>query len=320
MPEVVFVYPIIRKDFVKRSLLTLFNFTKRDKFKVIIVDQSIDGLEKEFIEQFSDLYIRMKNQGFAKAANEGIIHALRWEVPYIAVVNDDTEFMYDGWLEDALEEFKTDERIVAVCPESPRVAGWGYGLEHGECIEVVPYKASYTPEEIAYLKQGDYDAVEIQSRHQFEIPKSFPMTKRGVVDGIAMWLPIFKREAFIKLGLFEERFVWGGGEDYEMLARAYSCAWPIDREYCEGDDSPNHLRMVSTMKSWVWHHWGKSKDIKETLDPKLFEGKEPWNDLSSIFPPEINGGNHVDPWGHWKDEEGKRRPFRRIKDIKIDLP
>lgn len=302
MSKLTIVYPIVRTDFIEKSILSLEKYTNEDDYQVVVVDQSIKGLDREFIDNHIDLYLRMKNAGFSKAANEGIIHGLKWETPYICVANDDTEFMHKGWIEGIEEEFATDPHILAVCPESPRVAGWGYGLDHGACIEILPYKEEYTDEDILYLKAGDYNKEEIQSRHEFKIPESFPFTKRGVVDGIAMWLPVFKREAFIELGLFEERFIWGGGEDYDMLARAYSCAYPIERDEC---DPTQHRRMVSTMKAWVWHWWGQSKDIKETLDPKLFEGKEPWNDNGKLWTPSF------DVWGHYDDENGIKKPIKR---------
>lgn len=304
-PIITIVYPIIRTDFIRRSVETLAKYTPAFQFKLVIVDQSISGIDaalKQWLYEGEHLYIRMKNEGFSRASNEGIIHGLKWQTPYICVMNDDTEFMYHGWLNDALEEFKTDEHIIAVCPESPRIAMWGYGLNNREHVELIPYKQEFTPEDIAYLKQGDYNKEEIQSRHEFTIPSTFPFTKRGVVDGIAMWGPIFKREAFIELGLFEEKFIWGGGEDYDMLARAYSCAYPIERDDC---DPKYHRRMVSTMKSWVWHHWGQSKDIKETLDPKLFEGKEPWNDNGKLWTPTF------DVWGHY-EENGVKKPIKRV--------
>lgn len=312
MADVTFVYPIIRTDFIEKSIHSLSKTVPAEQFKLVIVDQSLDGISEKlrnWLFENDHLYIRMKNSGFSKASNEGIIHALKWNTPYIGVVNDDTHFMYYGWFKDLLEEFNTDPHIVAVCPESPRVAMWGYGLNHGEHVEIIPFKDNFTAEDIAYLKQGDYDGQEIQSRHEFKIPESFPLRKRGVVDGIAMWLPIFKREAFIELGLFEEKFIWGGGEDYDMLARAYSCAYPIQRDSC---DPAHHRRMISTMKSWVWHWWGQSKDVKSTLDPKLFEGREPWNDNGQLWGPTF------DVWGHYTDENGVKKPIKRKAPVYIE--
>lgn len=323
-PIITLIYPIIRKDYIYKSLQTLNEYTIRDKYKVIIIDQTIDGLDSDlsnpYLNGYVDMVIRVKNQGFSGAINLGIIHALRWNTPYIGIVNDDVEFIYYGWLEDTLSEFDTDPRIIAVNPECPKVAGWGYGLDNSQYIEILPYKEKYSKEDIEYLKKGDYDGEEIQSRHAFEIPKSFPLTKRGVVDGFAGWLPIFKREGLIQLGLYDERFVWGSGEDYDMLARAYSCAWPIDRKECEGDDSPSHLRMVSTMKSWCYHHWGKSKNEASNLSPELFRHKESWNNLSELWPQDLNEGHPFDVWAHYTDEQGKRKPLRRIKSIKVNIP
>src|SRR3990167_791948 len=313
MSDVVFIYPIIKTDQIGRSLETLHKFTDRSKFKVIVVDQSIEGINPE-LYKYIDMWIRMRNEGFSKASNEGIIHALKWQTPYISIVNDDTEMMFSGWFEDAIKEFDTDPHILAVSPESPRVAMWGYGLEHGTHLDIISYKDEFSQKDIEYLKQGDYNKEEIQSRHPYQIPKSFPFTKRGVIDGIAMWMPIFKREAFIELGLFDERFVCGGMEDYDMLARAYSCAYPIPRDVC---DPRFHRRMVSTMKSWVWHWWGQSKDHKEKLDPRLFEGKEPWADADYLWPPEINEGHHMDVWGHYTNKDGIKKPLKRIQEVKI---
>lgn len=303
MPELTIVFPIIRTDFIGKALETLYRFTDKEKIRVIIVDQSIDGLREPLK---CDLYIRMKNQGFACASNTGLIHGLRWGTPYLAVANDDLEWIYSEWWEDLLEEFKTDERIIAVNPMCPKIAMWGYGHTNGEYLEILPYSENYTKEQIDYLKAGDYDEAEIKSRHNYEISKTFPFTQRGVVDGFAGWLPVFKREGLLEIGLYDERFVWGGGEDYDLMCRAYSCAWPIPRETC---DARYHKRMVSTMKSWLWHHWGQSKDVKEKLDPKLFEGREPWNDLDAIWTP------RCDPWGH---DNGK--PLVRDPHVHIHTP
>jgi hypothetical protein len=160
------------------------------------------------------------------------------------------------------------------------------------------------------LKAGDYNKEEIQSRTPFEIPEIFPFTKRGVIDGIAAWLTIYKREAFIELDLFDERFVWGGGEDYDMNARAYTCGHPMPREDC---DPTLHRRMVTTMKSWVWHHWERStKSEQDKLDPELFKHKEPWNDLEALWTP------HFDLFGHYIDENGVSRPIKRKLPVHIE--
>jgi GT2 family glycosyltransferase/Sec-independent protein translocase protein TatA len=310
--KVAFIYPIIRTDFIERSIDTLTEYTEKGTYRIIIVDQSLEGIKQNLVDYLYEndhLYIRQKNQGYSNAANKGIIQALQGQTPYIAVVNDDTEFMYYGWFEDAIEEFDSDPKIVAVNPDSPRFSMAGYGRPHGDNLDIIPYKEKYTPEDIAYLKAGNYDKEEIQSRTPYEIPETFPFTRRGVMDGITTWLTIFKREALMELGLFEERFVWGGGEDYDMNARAYSCGYPVPRDDC---DPTLHRRMVSTMKSWVWHHWGKSKDSKFELDPELFKHKEPWNNLEELWAPTF------DLLGHYTDESGVIRPIKRKLPVLIE--
>lgn len=302
--KLVVIFPIIRNDFINKALETLRKYTT--DITIIVVDQSIEGFKGE-----ADMVIRMKNQGFSKAANEGIIHALQWNADYICVCNDDVEFMSPDWFDGIEEEFATDPRIIAVNPECPRVPLWGYGRDHGEYAEIIPYKEEFTPEDIAYLKAGNYEDM---AERVTDLPTTFPLKKRGVIDGFAMWCPVFKRGFFDKVGFFEERFIWGGGEDYSMMARAYSCAWPYDREEC---NPAFHWRMVSSMKSWVWHHWGQSKDAKQELDPKLFEGLTPWNDINSLWEIAPNG-QKIDPWGHWTDDKGVKRPFRR-KEMKVHI-
>src|SRR3990167_7208938 len=240
---ITFVYPIIRRDYISKSIETLLKFTDKSKFKLIVVDQSIEGLPDMYDV---DMVIRMKNQGFAAAANTGLRVGLSWDTQYLGVINDDTEFIYPTWLEDALEEFENDPRIMAVNPMCPKIAMWGYGHTEGEYLEILPYKEIYTPQDIVYLKR----------------------------------------------------------EDYDMMARIYSCAWPIPREECNPEF---HGRAVATMKSWVWHHWGKSKDTP--LDPRLFEAREQWNRLDLLWTPTS------DPWGH---TEGK--PNKRIPEVYVHTP
>ena len=341
MPVIVFVLPIIRLDFIDKALESLYKFTDNSKFKVIVIDQSLEGYKGNWGNKVN-MIIRQKNQGFAQAANTGIRIALSWGVPYIAVMNDDLEMIYPTWLEDALEEFKTDPKIIAINPECPRIALWGYGRPGGEYFELIPYKENYSSEDIRWLKQGDY-LIKLQERYEIE-PIDLPLRedgkrewgnkiyipidrigdektnpnlhkphgafihKRGVVDGFAGWLPIFKREGLIETGLYDERFVWGGGEDYDWMCRVYSCSWPIARDNC---DPAFHKRAVSTMKSWVWHHWGKSKDESSILDSRLFEAREGWNKLDELWTP------YCDPWGHTREDH---KPLKRDPKVYVHIP
>src|SRR3989304_3774437 len=118
MYELVIVIPIIRTDFIEKCLETLYQMTDPKLFRVIVVDQTPNGVYEK-IKDKVHFYIRPnRNLGFAKAANEGIIHAHRWGVPYIAVLNDDTELMPTPPQEGAVRPPPAPE--VRRCRSSPR--------------------------------------------------------------------------------------------------------------------------------------------------------------------------------------------------------
>lgn len=291
-----YIFNPIRPDFIYRALETLYKYTDMSESRVIVVDQTKNGFH--FTEGQVHLVLRpYRNLGFSKSMNEGIIHGLRWESQYITCANDDIEYMDERWWSGIEETFqKYGDRVLAVNPMSPREPGWGYGLPHGENIDLLPYK-KFTREDYDYLLRGDFSILDDR------LPKTFPRQKSGVIDAIATWHTTFKREAFEKIGLFEERFYPGGAEDYDLNGRAYR----------EG------YRMLGTTLSWVWHWWGKSKDsegeFQDTGLPIVDELR--WQKLGDLWPVEKNGGQNFDPWGKWTDASGAKHPMTRDATIGI---
>jgi len=301
MIKCTFVINPIRPDYIKNCILSLYKYTDMSDKKVVVVDQTKYGvfLNELWIEVNEKIHMYLRphrNLGFSKSHNEGIIHGLRWGSEYIACLNDDIEFMDDRWWNGIVETFKTDEKIMAVNPMSPREPGWGYGWEHGKYIDLISYKPEFTKEDYDYLLTGDFTSVQ-------GLPDSFPRHKTGVIDGIATWGTVFKKEFFQKFGLFEERYYPGGGEDYDMDARCYR----------EG------YRMVGTTRSWVWHWWGSSKDKEADYQGESLpiEDRFRWADRDYLWPPEKNGGQVMDPWGKWTDSQGKKHPMYRLPEIGI---
>jgi GT2 family glycosyltransferase len=86
----------------------------------------------------------------------------------------------------------------------------------------------------------------------------------AVIDGFPAWLVVFRRKEWMELGMFDERFN-AGGEDYDALARSYQAGY----------------RMLASSYSWVFHHWGQSKDEPDGLNWALPRAREPWNKLST---------------------------------------
>lgn len=313
MIEKLFVIPLIRTDYVDRCLKTLYEYN--DNFQVCLVDQSIEGVS-DYAFKRAHMYMRpYRNQGFAKASNLGMVFGYYQKFPYVCVVNDDVEFMDKRWWQGILDTFAKDPRILAVNPMSPREATWGYGRTSDNWREWKPpehfVSDSETQETIIPVIDGEpFGYKDIYTPEDYDkLLNKHPLYSNGaVVDAFAGWCPVFRRQFFDDVGLYDEKFFPGGGEDYDIDARAYSCAWPVARDTC---DDRFHKRLVSTSKSWVWHHWGKSKDKQAELDPKLFEGKTRWNNNDELWP------YGFDVWGH-KEYEAGRKPLNRVREIHVE--
>lgn len=302
MIENVYICPVLRSDLVGRMIETLYKNTPGN-FKVIVVDQTAKGLP-----DIEGVHLRIRpnrNLGFAKACNEGIVHALHWKSEYVTCINDDVEFINKRWWQGILDTFNMESKkeIIIVAPESPRIPLWGYGDTKGNYIEVIPYEKAFTEEGYDYLMKGDFSAVKVDTAGNPK-PKSFPEHYVGVCDAIAAWSPVFKRKALLEIGLWDERFYPGGGEDYDLMGRIYS----------------RDFRAVSTRKSWVWHWWGKSKDKqKEAQQTSMpIDSKRQWNQLGFLWPKEWNQGKGLDVWGYQTDKNGIRHKCVRKSEIAVE--
>lgn len=290
----VFITVALRTDFIHKWLETLYKYTDMKNNRVILVDQTLKGLP-----DLKGVHLKLRphrNLGFAKAMNEGIIHGLHWKSNYVTCVNDDVEFINKRWWQGIMETFKmpSTKEILAVNPESVRIPLWGYGDKEGRYIEVLDYKENFTDADYDFLLAGDF--THLKKKYP-DLPESFPGNYVGVCDAFAAWGPVFKRKCLEEIGLFEERFYPGGAEDYDYSTRVYSKGY----------------RAVSTRKSWVWHHWGKSKDERKKaaeqglpIDPKLG-----WQDLSYLWPKEYNEGNDICVWGYYDGKNGIKKPLKR---------
>ena len=251
----------------------------------------------QYIQDKVHLYLHpIRNLGYAKASNEGIIHGLHWNTPYICIANDDIEIMDKRWIDGIYQTFGMHKEIIGVVPMCPRVAGWGYGVNYNP--EVLPYKEEYTPADYDYLLAGDFSNVP-------NLPKNMPTNQKGnLVDGAAFIMPYFKREALLELGLLDEHFFPGSGEDYDMLARVYS----------------HDYRLVSTAYSWVWHHWSRAKDLfaSGTLEDPYYKCRPYWNEIGDLWRPEDNEGHPHDIWGHYTSANGMKRKLKRVDEIFVE--
>ncbi len=167
-----------------------------------------------------DIEVKCDNLGFAKAMNTGLRLS---DAPYVWCVNDDVVVLNKNWWQGIEETFNQYSTAMCVSPSSvcdPDGVGGTVVMQGFE------YKPDYGDEE--YNK----------------------LVNNSVIDGICMWGPVFKKELLDKVSgtvpgkaWFDESFRYGGGEDYDLNRRGYLSG----------------LRSVGTGKSYVWHHWHKTK-------------------------------------------------------------
>lgn len=254
-----FVFPIVRQDFIIPALESLAACTPAN-YKSIVINQTVPNPAFDtHLRSISDLVIQCRlNYGFAQASNFGARLAT---TPYVTVCNDDVVFLPEWW-EGIVSTFARFPTALVVAPMSPKEPGWGYGKP-------------------GYIIHAELEAVQ----HDHSLIQGFIEKYKGaVIDGIAMWCVTFKREEWVELGLFEERFFPGGGDDYDACSRAYQAGY----------------RCLATSSSWIWHHWGQSKDSGAagfaTAQPPA---RPNWNKLSTKgFGSEGLWEPDCDVWGH----------------------
>jgi len=182
--------------------------------KIIFINQSDHQVKNVDIE------IKCDNLGFAKAHNTGLRLS---DTPYVMCLNDDVVFINKKWWEGIEQTFNDYSTAVCVNPSSVCDPD---GVGGTVIMEGFEYKEDFSDEEYAKL------------------------LNTTVIDGICMWGPVFKREFLDKVGgivpgkaWFDEKFRFGGGEDYDLNRRSYLSGY----------------RCLGTGKSYVWHHWHKTK-------------------------------------------------------------
>jgi GT2 family glycosyltransferase len=262
-----FVFPIVRNDMILDALESLRIYTPQN-YKVIVVNQvKPDVLLWECdIWAKSDIVIRPHlNYGFAQAANLGTRLAT---TKYVTIVNDDVIFLPNWWdgIERTFERFNdTEKPPMVVAPMSPKEPGWGWGVP--DYVYHCRYCGGRIIDENRKCDCGKNEPLlleEIQA-HPERLKLLESQAGGAMIDGLAMWCVTFDREKWVELGMFDERFFPGGGEDY-------CSSWRIYKAGC---------RAIATSYSWVWHHWGKSKDDPDGLNVALPPARENWNKLST---------------------------------------
>lgn len=264
------ITPIVRPDLVEKMLETLHANTD-NIFYSIVIDQTKYGIDMSLRDKYKDLIIIRSpitdvhytgNLGFAQATNMGIKLV---ETPYFMMVNDDVEFIHPMWWQGVLDTFDMVEKAtphrpaVIVNPASMILADWSVGRASGDHHFILPYKQKYTSEDWDFLVNEDH-----------YVNEHLTIKPGSVFDGVTLYASVAHTERFREIGLLDQRYFPGSGEDYD-----YSCL-----------SSMRGYRSVSTTLSWVAHHWSKS-----------FEHFRDVDDVRTLSIPELSWNHNHEKWG-----------------------
>lgn len=277
------ITPVIRPDLVERMLETLYEFTEKGMFYVFLIDQTVKGLDSTALrDKYENLMVirtpktdfhRTGNLGFAQATNLGITLT---QTPYFMMCNDDVEFINKKWWQgvmdtyDMVEKATPDRPAVIVNPSSMKLPDWSVGRPHGEHHYIMEYKKHYT--------DADYDWL-VKTPHY--VNEHLTIQPGSVMDGVTMYASVVHTARFLEIGMLDEKFFPGSGEDYDYSCRASMLGY----------------RSVGTTLSYVFHHWSAT-----------FQAIQDEDDVRSLMIPELSWNQTTEKWGEGFDIWGVKCP------------
>lgn len=216
-----FIIPTVNNvEGLIKCVESIYKYTPPN-FRIISI---FNGTMEDFITAYTSLEDKVhmwikpgRNLGFGKSMNQGIKLA---QTEFVTLANDDVELIYEGWWED----------IMKLYEEHPNMGGFNphsfINKKHtGERVIQYDQKDEYTAEDIVKMKEI------FRSEHWYA----------GL---ICTYFTICKKEMFDKIGLFDESFGLGSGEDYDLCVRATRGGYMI----------------AGGSKVMVKHWWGGTKD------------------------------------------------------------
>lgn len=279
-----FIIPVILKTNIDRCLETLYKYTEKHSFYVYLIDMSVGGLDPNLRDKYENLMIIRSpksdlhytgNLGFAQSTNLGISLV---QTPYFCMLNDDVEMINSGWWQGVLDTFAEVERVtpdspaVIVCPASIRLADWSVGRADGDDYDILPHKDEFTQEDWDFL---------VNEEHY--VNDQLTIQPGSVFDGVTMYACVCDTQRFLKIGMLDEKYFPGSGEDYDFSCLSRMMGY----------------RSVATTKSWVWHWWSSTFRA-------LRADKE---EVKSLQMPELNWNHNHEKWGDNFDIWGVKCPI-----------
>lgn len=265
------ITPVIRPDLIGRMLETLYEYTE-PMFYVYIIDQTVEGLDATKLRNtYKNLMVirtpksdvhHTGNLGFAQATNLGISLV---QTPYFMMCNDDVEFLHPKWWQGVLDTFEMVEKAtperppVIVNPSSTRLPDWSIGKAAGEHHDIIEYKKQYSDDDWNFL---------VNEEHY--VNEHLTIKPGSVMDGVTMYASVCHTQRFLEIGMLDEKYFPGAGEDYDYSCRASMMGY----------------RSVGTTLSYVFHHWSAS-----------FQAIQDEDNVKSLMIPELNWNQNHEKWG-----------------------
>ncbi len=271
--ENTFVIPYVAGTLIYRCLETLYKYTENN-FYVIVVDQSIDGLDPDLRNKYKNLMVirtaktdvhRTGNLGHSQATNLGILLA---QTPYVTMLNDDVEFVHKDWWRGVMDTFTKIEKATPTRPAllvnvaSIKLPDWSVGKPKGDDHYILPYKEEYTDEDWRFL---------VDEKHY--VNEHLTIQPGSVIDGINLYCSVVDTKRLIEVGLIDEFWYPGNFNDYDLCCRASMFGY----------------RCVSSTMSWVFHHWSQTFENEEQIhllvqdELKHFNEREKWGDRFDLW-------------------------------------
>lgn len=262
-----FIIPTLNNiEGLKKFVESIYKYTAPETFRIIsIFNGTNEDFEKARKEIGDKIHVWIKpyrNLGFGKSMNIGIQMAT---TPFVTIANDDVEVLYPTWWDDTMKLFEKDPQLMGFNPHS-----FINKAASGDRVQEYPTKEEYTPEDIA--KMQDF------------FPKWYV--------GCCTFFTICKKQLFDEVGLFDESFGQGSGEDYDLMVRAGRKGYKI---------AGGSLVMVR-------HWWGMTKDNL----PQTSEFTSNYNMI-------IKGNERLtEKWGFHLDEVKRRLADGRMTQEEAD--
>lgn len=225
------------KDLLRRSLASIFTYTRNTDFEVIVVDNdSHDGTVEMIKKDFPQVKVIANdyNAGFAKANNQGLELA---SGDYVYFLNPDTEFIEDS-LSKLLEVFSRRKNVGAVSGS----------LVYGDRTRQPNVKGNpgFIDQLLIALKL--HHAFKTSSLKRY-LAKDFRYEHEQVVEQLMGASIFIQKDLVDQLRGWDERF-WLWWEDVDLCKRLQLTGKEI----------------IYTPETTVIHHEGKSFEQRRSLE------------------------------------------------------